>query len=99
MVFPDPVCADPMQSRPARMGGIHAACTGVGERIDMLLSERMRKGETPSPAKLSLLEVMVPYGQKTKGRLLTSTRTRYYVQRQGLMRNRPIAARAKYFIL
>lgn len=56
MVFPEPVCADPMQSRPCNIGGMHAAWTGVGAFIDMDPKALARKGATPSePKSLPLL--------------------------------------------
>jgi hypothetical protein len=46
-VFPEPVWAIPMQSRPARMAGIQPAWIGVGRRIDIVPIEAMRAGEMP----------------------------------------------------
>jgi hypothetical protein len=57
IVFPEPVWADPMQSRPVRMGGIQAVCTDVGARIDMLANERFKKASTPKLVKLAMAQV------------------------------------------
>lgn len=53
-VLPEPVWADPIQSRPAKMGGMHAVWTWVGCRIDMAARARTRKGSTPRLSKVAV---------------------------------------------